>query len=313
MTHEPPPIPFDLVALARAIDARCPELVPVGPLQVDSTEGWSSVALRSPAGGGEGYAVLVARRSEHPEWERAARLLPLLQGRLPSPVPSDVTLLHPADDLVWPVLLYPRLPGTPLTSESAAAGIASEITNAIGAFLAALHALPAEEFTNVGIPTSEPRYTWIRRHADGAMPVLRQHLPPAEIARLEAWLNSFFDDPRMRISPPRLRHGDPWPGNVLTDGTKVTGIIDWEDVALGDPALDLAGQFEANGTFFAAVLDGYGAAGGEYNAEVEYRTRRWWEANCFQWVTWAIRPGNESELPNAIETVRTNPILTGWL
>lgn len=37
-----------------------------------------------------------------------------------------------------------------------------------------------------------------------------------------------------------LLHGDFWPGNVLWDGRQITGIIDWEDVAIGDPLCDVA-------------------------------------------------------------------------
>jgi aminoglycoside phosphotransferase (APT) family kinase protein len=35
-------------------------------------------------------------------------------------------------------------------------------------------------------------------------------------------------------------HGDYWPGNVLWRGGRLTGIIDWEDAAFGDPLADLA-------------------------------------------------------------------------
>ena len=38
---------------------------------------------------------------------------------------------------------------------------------------------------------------------------------------------------------PTVLHGDLWPGNVLMCGRKVSGVIDWDRAALGDPALDI--------------------------------------------------------------------------
>jgi aminoglycoside phosphotransferase (APT) family kinase protein len=37
-----------------------------------------------------------------------------------------------------------------------------------------------------------------------------------------------------------LRHGDFWPGNILWQGGKITGIIDWENALLGPAIADLA-------------------------------------------------------------------------
>ncbi|MDQ0417338.1 aminoglycoside phosphotransferase (APT) family kinase protein [Croceifilum oryzae] len=37
-----------------------------------------------------------------------------------------------------------------------------------------------------------------------------------------------------------LLHGDFWPGNLLWKDGQLIGIIDWEDVAFGDPLADVA-------------------------------------------------------------------------
>ena len=34
-------------------------------------------------------------------------------------------------------------------------------------------------------------------------------------------------------------HGDLWPANVLQSGGRLTGMVDWERAAVGDPALDI--------------------------------------------------------------------------
>jgi len=46
-----------------------------------------------------------------------------------------------------------------------------------------------------------------------------------------------------RHRPPRghpvICHGDLWPGNILTVGRQVTGVIDWSVATVADPALDV--------------------------------------------------------------------------
>jgi aminoglycoside phosphotransferase (APT) family kinase protein len=46
--------------------------------------------------------------------------------------------------------------------------------------------------------------------------------------------------PPPQLTGPVVLHGDYWPGNVLWRGGQLTGIIDWEDAAFGDPLADLA-------------------------------------------------------------------------
>jgi aminoglycoside phosphotransferase (APT) family kinase protein len=37
-----------------------------------------------------------------------------------------------------------------------------------------------------------------------------------------------------------LVHGDYWSGNILWEHGVITGILDWEDAAWGDPGFDIA-------------------------------------------------------------------------
>jgi aminoglycoside 2''-phosphotransferase len=182
----------------------------------------------------------------------------------------------------------------------------------VGRFFASLHTIPAEAVVPAGIPTSETHLEAVEQHLQTALPVLRHHLSPSEVSRVEVWSAAFRTDERLRRFTPAFRHGDLWYGNLLIDDGHVTGIIDWEDAALGDPALDLANQLGADERFFQATLAAYRAAGGRWGADEEYRARRWHEAVCFQWISWALRPGNEHQMPNAIEVVRSNPVLAGW-
>lgn len=46
--------------------------------------------------------------------------------------------------------------------------------------------------------------------------------------------------PRSLRNAPVLLHGDYWPGNILWQDGELAAVIDWEDVAFGDPLADLA-------------------------------------------------------------------------
>jgi len=47
-----------------------------------------------------------------------------------------------------------------------------------------------------------------------------------------------FGEPQ--LNPVGFRHGDYWPGNLLWEEGKLTGVIDWENANLGDQIFDLA-------------------------------------------------------------------------
>jgi aminoglycoside phosphotransferase (APT) family kinase protein len=67
---------------------------------------------------------------------------------------------------------------------------------------------------------------------------------------------------RLAAVAPRLLHGDLGSHNVLTDGTAVVALIDWEDCLAGDPVFDVAlwATFQPEHRY-AAFLEGYRAAG----------------------------------------------------
>ena len=46
--------------------------------------------------------------------------------------------------------------------------------------------------------------------------------------------------PPIQQNPDVLLHGDYWPGNIICQDGRITGIIDWEAAKTGDPLADLA-------------------------------------------------------------------------
>ncbi|MBL8161723.1 MAG: aminoglycoside phosphotransferase family protein, partial [Anaerolineae bacterium] len=57
-------------------------------------------------------------------------------------------------------------------------------------------------------------------------------------AGLRAKLRTLF--PLRQMNAPALLHGDFWPGNLIWQDGRLVGVVDWEDVDVGDPLADLS-------------------------------------------------------------------------
>jgi aminoglycoside phosphotransferase (APT) family kinase protein len=128
---------------------------------------------------------------------------------------------------------YERLPGVPLDQvpDADPAVVFADVERA----LAALHATPIEG------PVAEVR-GW-----DAPDPP--DDLEHPVLARAAAWLAAHPAEP----APPVPCHDDLGAEHVLVDPatSRVTGLIDWGDLALGDPAIDLVGMLAWRPAAFA--------------------------------------------------------------
>jgi aminoglycoside phosphotransferase (APT) family kinase protein len=165
---------------------------------------------------------------------REARLLSTVAARSPVPVPEPVVIAE--DD---GCLVYPRLPGRPLLDVPAPrlAAHAVGIGAALGRLLTALQAIPAAEAAEVADVDDTPLDEWLAEarllaaELDGAIPAAHR---PA----VEAFLDAAPPPPSERLT---LSHNDLGIEHVLVDEEtgRITGIIDWTDAAITDPARDL--------------------------------------------------------------------------
>ncbi|GAA2490261.1 macrolide 2'-phosphotransferase [Streptomyces gobitricini] len=122
-------------------------------------------------------------------------------------------------------------------------------------------------------------------------------------ARLRGWQEWLDDD---RLWPDRLVlvHGDVHPGHTLVErrasGPPVlSGLLDWANAGIGDPAADFVDMLYAGGTdVLGRLLDAYRAAGGEVRdgmrAHILARA-------SFIWVHVALR-GLDTGTPAWVET-----------
>lgn len=180
-----------------------------------------------------------------PQLRREAALLPWLAPLLPLPVPVPVVVGE--DPLT---VRHAYLPGGPCAGTSPAQG------TAVGSFLASLHGLDPGEAVRHGAQSAESSHraqtAMLEQAERDVLPLLPKDLRGAG----EALLARLAPTP----TAPRLAHGDLGPEHIRAEGDAVSGIIDWGDCRVADPAIDLAWTvFGAGRPFADAVLSAYGA------------------------------------------------------
>lgn len=84
--------------------------------------------------------------------------------------------------------------------------------------------------------------------------------------------------PSLRMNPPALLHGDFWVGNLLWRDGRLTGVIDWEDAAIGDPLADLGkSRLEILWSHGEAAMEAYTAAYLALNPRLDAGGLAYWD------------------------------------
>lgn len=226
---------------AQLIEAQLPELAPVR-LPLDALgEGWDNVAYLV---GGELVFRFPRRQIAVDFIEKEHRVLPALAPRLPLPIPRPLYLGRPSEAYPWPFLGYRRLRGETACRARLDDAERAAIAAPLGAFMAALHAFPAEEARRLGAPPD----TLGKLDLGRIVPELRERLERmvelglvADRRPCLAALAAIHASAGLGPSgEPRLVHGDLYVRHLLVgEDRRLCGVIDWGDLHLGDPAVDL--------------------------------------------------------------------------
>jgi len=225
-------------SLARAlIEEQFPRLAPVR-LQLLGA-GWDNTAFRV----NENCVFRFPRRQiAVPLLENETRLLPAIAPLLPLAIPRPSYVGRPTEEYPWPFAGYPLLPGR--TACAAALDEAQRLAAAehLARFLAALHAIPAAEAARLGAGPDTLGRLNLARYLPRTYALLDQLVQHRLIADVRPF-NAHLDNAPAGYSPrsDALVHGDLYVRHLLVDANQqLTGVIDWGDVHLGDPAVDLA-------------------------------------------------------------------------
>jgi aminoglycoside phosphotransferase (APT) family kinase protein len=197
------------------------------PLE-EAAAGWDNFIFRL----GARMSVRLPRRlASVAMLEHEQRWLPTIAPHLPIPVPAPLRIGEPGKQYPWPWSIVPWLSGQPAD----VAPLKADQAKPLARFLRALHVaapLDAPKNRSRGVPLQEravaveERMNRLAQKTSLVNPTVTKvwesalQAPPAELA---TWF-----------------HGDLHPQNVLVENGKLVGVIDWADIAAGDPATDLA-------------------------------------------------------------------------
>ena len=174
--------------------------------------------------------------------EREAAILPAIAPRLPLAIPAPTFVGRSSALYPWAFAGYELIAGTTACSRALSREARERLSEPLARFLRALHDIDPAPFVAAGLPPDE-----IGRFDSARMVrATRDRLPTliaagvSEAAELLAWLEQTAPTP-IPEDDRRLVHGDLYARHIVVDSDgNVTGIIDWGDVHLGDPAIDIA-------------------------------------------------------------------------
>jgi aminoglycoside phosphotransferase (APT) family kinase protein len=253
----------------RLLAAQCPQWadLPVTALP-DELEGTDHVLFRV---GNDLVARMPKIAWAVSQAESDARWLPRLASLLPVRVPVPLHVGEPDAEYPWPWTVVPWVVGsTPPRLGCDEVPLARDVA----AFARALHAVdPA------GGPKKTPgsRGSALRHADEGVrrvLPRLAEHDDGFDVTAAEAAWDACLAAPEWD-RPPVWIHGDLQPGNLITDGGRLSAVIDFGALGVGDPAPDVA----------SALWSFTGAARTAYREAIGYDDATWRRA-----CGWALAP-----------------------
>ncbi len=297
----PPEADFsDLGTVGDALSIHAPEAEPVRPLTILGS-GYYSLALETASG----FVFRLGCTEQVVErHQKEAQLLPWLQSQLPLAIPQPSRRITPCAALPYGAIGYPKLPGRTLTAEVRAHIDRASVARDLGRFMQVLHAISLDEALSNGASPLANRRPELERLRANVLQILAPRLAPSCYDRVVSWWEAFLTEREMNDFEPVLIHSDLGGQNLLVDERgHLSGVLDWEHAAEGDPALDFR-QLRALGTDVQdAALATYEALGGRIDDGVAYRIQRHWQ-QTFWSIQMAARHSDEALLRHHIERTK---------
>jgi macrolide phosphotransferase len=231
---------------------------------------------------------------------RESRVLALVRRHLPVAVP-DWRVNTPE------LIAYPRLAGTPAATIDPVAknyvwhmdrhSIPAAFMDSLAGAMAALHGIDLAAVAEAGVRVVQPGE--MRQALAEDMDRVKRRWGVSE-SRWRRWQRWLADDSYWPQHA-ALVHGDLHAGHMLVeqDG-RVTGLLDWTDAGVGDPAVDFALYDAIFGeAAFQALLERYRDAGGRTWPRLQDHVIERLAAYSLTMATYALRTGDEVHVERA--------------
>jgi aminoglycoside phosphotransferase (APT) family kinase protein len=222
---------IDDALVRRLVTAQFPQWTGL-PVQPVETAGWDNKTFHL----GEHLIVRLPRAAAYAaQVEKEHQWLPRLAPLLPLPIPTPRAIGQPADGYPWKWSIYQWIDGETATPKRI--GDLNEFAIALADFLIVLQSIDTTDGPRPG-PHNFYRggsLTTYDAEVRQAIAVLEDRLDTKAVT--EVWdmaLKTTWDH------PPVWLHGDVSAGNLLIHEGRLSAIIDFGMVGVGDPACDLS-------------------------------------------------------------------------
>jgi aminoglycoside phosphotransferase (APT) family kinase protein len=203
------------------------------------------------------------------------RLTKLLSPDMVVSIPVFSVVGPASEDLPFGFSGYARLHGSIALDVDLDLAAQGRLAEALGTFLRILHDSPTDLAAEQGVPLDDDPDLVGRRSE--AIEDLEIVCAEGRLDEPSAWaIRELLGQRPIGRDAPCLIHGDFAAEHVLVSADGMpTGVIDWADAVIGDPALDLAGFLHWGGRgMLSRALSTYGACG------EQLRERARWLATC---------------------------------
>jgi aminoglycoside phosphotransferase (APT) family kinase protein len=223
-------IVIDTDLVVRLIRAQFPQWkhLPISPV---ARSGWDNRTFHL----GEEMSVRLPSAQEYAsQVEKECYWLPILAKSLPLSIPKPLAQGQPMDEYPWKWSIYRWLKG--VSANQGEIEDLSQFANDLASFLLALHRID---------PVGGPKPGMHSFHRGGSLSVYDSDVQKSlallkgkidEKAVLEVWENALTST---WSHAPVWVHGDLSAGNLLTLNGRLSSVIDFGQLVVGDPACDL--------------------------------------------------------------------------
>ena len=185
---------------------------------------------------GKSYKIVVRRYKifgEYDRGEKARREFKtfelLNQHQVPAP---QALLLDETGDILGSPGIVTRFVDGSLMLE--APSDAMDWARKLAGMLAKIHAIPCGKDEQSFLLKGNAEATWFLKY-DVAPKYMQDYPDGADV-----WQTLRELYPNIRDVPSALLHLDYWSGNILWYKNEISAVLDWEEAAYGDPAIDVA-------------------------------------------------------------------------